>query len=263
MVLGIARVVCAAALGGLVVTVAGGGEAFWLAVPVALLVATRARGAAESAAIALVTPLCAALPALADSALGPAPPLPLALVVTSACVGVQHGMRSRLSADHAALRASAMSDHLTGLANRRAFAERCDYEVRRHARLGHRFAVVALDLDGFKQLNDRFGHDAGDELLRDVAGALLEAVRDQDTVARLGGDEFCVLAPETGRGGGERLAARLNRSIGRATAGLTTVSASSGVAVYPDDGRSPGEVLRAADAEQIAAKRTRARRAAA
>jgi diguanylate cyclase (GGDEF)-like protein len=87
-------------------------------------------------------------------------------------------------------------------------------------------------------------------------------VRDQDTVARLGGDEFCVLAPETGRSGGERLAARLNRSIARATAGLTAVSASTGVAIYPDDGQSPGEVLRAADAEQIAAKRSRGRRAA-
>jgi diguanylate cyclase (GGDEF)-like protein len=262
MVLGIARVACAAALGGLAVTLAGGGDAFWLTVPVALVFASRARGLPEAVAIALLTPACAALPAALDSTFGPAPSLPIAVVVTGASIAVLLRLRSRLEAEHTTLRTSAMTDHLTGLANRRAFAERCDYEVRRHARLGHSFAVVALDLDGFKQLNDRFGHDAGDELLRDVAGALREVVRDQDTVARLGGDEFCVLAPETGRSGGERLAARLNRSIARATAGLTAVSASTGVAIYPDDGQSPGEVLRAADAEQIAAKRSRGRRAA-
>ncbi|MEA2436422.1 MAG: hypothetical protein QOF65_978, partial [Thermoleophilaceae bacterium] len=107
---------------------------------------------------------------------------------------------------------------------------------------------------------------AGDELLRDVAASLREAVRDQDTVARLGGDEFCVLGPETDRAGGEHLADRVRDAVRRVTTGLDTLSASVGVAVYPDDGASARDVLDAADGAQIAAKRAstgrRARRAA-
>jgi diguanylate cyclase (GGDEF)-like protein len=91
-------------------------------------------------------------------------------------------------------------------------------------------------------------------------------VRDQDTVARLGGDEFCVLAPETDRAGGEHLADRVRESVRRVTTGLDSLSASVGVAVYPDDGTTPNAVLDAADVAQIAAKRAstgrRSRRAA-
>jgi diguanylate cyclase (GGDEF)-like protein len=116
-----------------------------------------------------------------------------------------------------------------------------------------------IDLDGFKLVNDRFGHHAGDELLRDVTGALGEAVRDQDTVARLGGDEFCVLAPETDRAGADHLADRIRDAVRRVTTGLDTLSASVGVAMYPDDGTTPLAVLDAADAAQIAAKRARGR----
>jgi diguanylate cyclase (GGDEF)-like protein len=80
-------------------------------------------------------------------------------------------------------------------------------------------------------------------------------VRDQDTVARLGGDEFCVLAPETDRAGGDHLADRVRAGVRRVTTGLNALSASVGVAVYPDDGDSARDVLDAADAAQIAAKR--------
>jgi diguanylate cyclase (GGDEF)-like protein len=125
---------------------------------------------------------------------------------------------------------------------------------------------VMIDLDGFKLVNDRYGHPAGDELLRDVAASLREAVRDQDTVARLGGDEFCVLAPETDRAGGDHLADRVRAAVRRVTTGLDSLSASVGVAVYPDDGSTVRAVLGAADAAQIAAKRSspgrRVRRAA-
>jgi diguanylate cyclase (GGDEF)-like protein len=155
------------------------------------------------------------------------------------------------------MRRWALTDPLTGVANRRGLGERIEYEVPRHARQKHRFAVVMIDLDGFKLVNDRFGHHAGDELLRDVAASLREAVRDQDTVARLGGDEFCVLAPETDRAGGAHLADRVSAAVHRVTTGLESLSASVGVAVYPDDGVTAPAVLDAADRAQIAAKRAR------
>jgi diguanylate cyclase (GGDEF)-like protein len=155
------------------------------------------------------------------------------------------------------MRRWALTDPLTGAANRRGLGERIEYEVTRHARQKHRFAIVMIDLDGFKGVNDRFGHHAGDELLRDVAASLREAVRDQDTVARLGGDEFCVLAPETDHAGGLHLAERVTAAVRRVTTGLDSLSASVGVAVYPDDGASASAVLNAADSVQIAAKRAR------
>jgi diguanylate cyclase (GGDEF)-like protein len=149
----------------------------------------------------------------------------------------------------------ALTDSLTGAANRRGLAERIEYEVARHTRQSRKFAIVMIDLDGFKLVNDRFGHHAGDELLRDVAAALREAVRDQDTVARLGGDEFCVLAPETDRAGAAHLADRVRAAVHRVTTGLDTLSASVGAAVFPDDGKDPTTVFQAADDAQAAAKR--------
>jgi diguanylate cyclase (GGDEF)-like protein len=200
-------------------------------------------------------PAAAALPALVDGGLGPLPSLPLVLAVVGASVGILQALRARLEAEREALRASASTDPLTGALNRRGLAERLRYEVVRHARQQREFAVVALDLDGFKLVNDRFGHHAGDEVLREVAGAMRSAVRDQDSVARLGGDEFCVLAPETGRAGAEQLAARVAEAIAHATRGMDTVSASVGLAVYPLDGRTARDVLQAADAAQVSAKR--------
>jgi diguanylate cyclase (GGDEF)-like protein len=210
--------------------------------------------------------LAACVPALASKSLGPLPSPLLVSAVLGGSVAVMAAVRRRLEGERSAMRRWALTDPLTGAVNRRGLAERIDYEVSRHARQKHRFAVVMIDLDGFKLVNDRFGHPAGDELLRDVAASLREVVRDQDTVARLGGDEFCVLAPETDRAGGEHLADRVRTGVRRVTTGLDTLSASVGVAVYPDDGGSARHVLDAADAAQIAAKRAstgrRARRAA-
>jgi diguanylate cyclase (GGDEF)-like protein len=170
-------------------------------------------------------------------------------------VAILHAVRVRLEHDREAMRRSALRDPLTGAFNRRGLDERIAYEIARHSRERRRFAVVAVDLDGFKRVNDRFGHAAGDELLRDVAAALASVVREQDTVARLGGDEFCVLAPETDAGGGRHLAAKLEASMARVTTGVEALSGSVGVAVFPDDGRDALTVLEAADAAQIAAKR--------
>jgi diguanylate cyclase (GGDEF)-like protein len=251
----LARGAIAGLIAALAVTAAGGGDAFWLCAPLALLAAGPARNWREGGFGAGLVVLGACLPSLAEPGFGPLPSAALAVAVVGGSVAVLEAVRARLEGERSAMRRWALTDPLTGAANRRGLGERIEYEVTRHARSDRRFAVVMIDLDGFKQVNDRFGHHAGDELLRDVASSLREAVRDQDTVARLGGDEFCVLAPETDRAGGEHLADRVRDSVRRVTTGLDTLSASVGVAVWPDNGRTPLEVLDAADVAQIAAKR--------
>ena len=256
----LARVPLLCLVTALSVAAAGGGDGFWLCVPVALLAAGAARRAPAGAVGAVLVTLAGFAPALASKGLGPLPNPLLAAVVVGGSLGVMTAVRRRLESERSAMRRWALTDPLTGAMNRRGLAERIDYEVSRHARQKHRFVVVMIDLDGFKLVNDRFGHPAGDELLRDVAASLREVVRDQDTIARLGGDEFCVLAPETDRAGGDHLADRVRSGVGRVTTGLDTLSASVGVAVYPDDGSSARDVLAAADAAQIAAKRASPRR---
>ena len=90
----------------------------------------------------------------------------------------------------------ARTDSLTGAANSRAFAEQTQFELRRATRYGRPFSLAYIDVDNFKTVNDRFGHSAGDGLLRAVAETLRETVRPTDTVARLGGDEFAILFVE-------------------------------------------------------------------
>jgi diguanylate cyclase (GGDEF)-like protein len=244
-------------MAALAVAAAGGGDAFWLSVPLALLVAGPAESRLAGGAGAALVVLAACVPATASPDLGPLPSPALVLAVVGGALAVLAAVRSRLEGERSAMRRWALTDPLTGAANRRGLSERIEYEVTRHARQKHRFAVVMIDLDGFKLVNDRFGHHAGDELLRDVAASLREAVRDQDTVARLGGDEFCVLAPETDHAGGDHLAERITEAVRRVTTGLDSLSASVGVAVYPDHGGTAAAVLDAADAAQIAAKRAR------
>ena len=137
-------------------------------------------------------------------------------------------------------------DSLTGLANRALFLDR----------LAH--AVLFLDLDGFKAINDAHGHALGDEVLRAVARALAAAVRESDTVARLGGDEFTVLAEgiggaEQARALVERISAAFHAPLAVAGASLA-VRASIGLAVFPDDAGDPQALLAHADAAMFRAK---------
>jgi diguanylate cyclase (GGDEF)-like protein len=196
-----------------------------------------------------------ALAVVAGSRLGPAA---LALVAPAALLAVT--LRRRTDARHAGLMHLANLDPLTGLGNPRLLRQRMTYELARHRRFRRRLTVLVLDLDGFKQLNDRFGHVAGDEMLREVARQLERAVREQDTVVRQGGDEFCILAPETGFREAERLAERLALAIGRAVGGLEGMSASIGFAVFPDEGATPEMLIASADNAAMDAKR-RARQA--
>jgi diguanylate cyclase len=161
----------------------------------------------------------------------------------------------RVRAREEALRRLARSDPLTGLGNARHLQERLGYEVERHRRHRRRFALLVLDLDGFKLVNDRFGHVAGDEVLRDVARALSRTVRAQDTVVRQGGDEFCVLAPETTREEAMMLGVRLRDAVAGSVGGLRGLSVTVGHAVFPEDGTTAHDLLEHADDAEVAAKR--------
>ena len=238
-----------------VVALGGGGQAVWLAVPAALAAAGAAPGRAAAAVAAILVvggTIGAELTAASDAG---RPSMALLVLVPAASVAILLAVRERLERERDALRASSLSDPLTGVANRRSLLARIDYEIARHARTRSSFAVLMLDLDGFKLLNDRFGHPAGDDLLREVAAALARALRDQDTLARMGGDEFCVLAPETDAAGAARLVARVDASVARVVAGVDQLGASAGAAVFPQDGRTHAALLEAADQRLLEAKR--------
>jgi len=127
-------------------------------------------------------------------------------------------------------------DSLTGLANRRALEEILAAEISRAQRFAHQLAVVVLDLDRFKQINDSFGHAAGDVMLRAVSRLLTSLARQGDSVARWGGEEFVVVLPETDLVGAHRFAERLRRTIESHSVGDMETSASCGVAtMLPDD----------------------------
>jgi diguanylate cyclase (GGDEF)-like protein len=242
-------------IGAAVVLVAGPADGPWLCVPLALGACAGARtmrGGLAAAATVLAAGLVATL-AYANGT-GRVPPA-LLMVVGLAGAGVLAAVRERLVRERDALRTYALTDPLTQIANRRSLLSRAEYEIERHRRAGRSFALVILDLDGFKRLNDRFGHPAGDSLLRDVASALQRAMRAQDTVARFGGDEFCVLAPETDANGTDRLAGRITQAVHGVTVGLETIHASLGVALFPLDGSAASELLDVADQRLLEAKR--------
>jgi len=141
----------------------------------------------------------------------------------------------------------ATQDALTGLKNRRAFLEVGAGEVERSKRYPHPLAVIFLDLDDFKQLNDAQGHDVGDEALQETAIALVGALRFSDQVARLGGDEFAVLLPETGYDAAVEAGRKISISINAALKKFPPVGGSIGVAWFGVADRSFPEMLKAAD----------------
>jgi diguanylate cyclase (GGDEF)-like protein len=144
-------------------------------------------------------------------------------------------------------------DALTGLANRRALEEILAAEISRAQRFAHQLAVVLLDLDRFKEINDSFGHAAGDVMLRAVSRLLTSLARQGDTVARWGGEEFVVVLPETDLAGAQRFAERLRRTIEAHAVGEMKTSASCGVAtMLPED--NVEELLGAADQALYQAK---------
>lgn len=155
-------------------------------------------------------------------------------------------------------RFNATHDELTGLLNRNLFKDRLEQAVTQAKRRGRQVGLLFLDLDGFKHINDRFGHQVGDKLLRQIAQRLVGCTRDADTVGRIGGDEFVVLIPEVD---GERGAADLARKLKQCLAKphlidrhTVVLTASVGSAVYPDDCADHEGLFHYADTAMYVAK---------
>lgn len=149
-------------------------------------------------------------------------------------------------------------DHLTGLANRTLLHERLRQAILRAQNRGQRVAVLLIDIDFFKQINDSLGHANGDVLLATVGQRLLSSVRESDTVARMGGDEFVIVMPEfhTVRDV-ERCGEQIIRSAGQPVeidGRKISLTLSVGVSVFPEDGRTAEELLRNADAAMYSVK---------
>src|SRR5216684_5209985 len=158
--------------------------------------------------------------------------------------------KQRQLEDH--LRQQAARDPLTGLSNYRHLAEVLDMEIKRSERTGREFALLLFDLDGLKQINDRYGHLTGSHAICRVAD-VLSFCRDIDTAARYGGDEFAVVLPESGVEAANQVAQRICESI--ANDGMEPIlSVSIGVAVYPHDGERIETLLRAADVAMYSMK---------
>jgi diguanylate cyclase (GGDEF)-like protein len=162
-----------------------------------------------------------------------------------------------LESTNARLKETSFKDEVTGLYNRRFFNLRLEEELSRYRRFNHPVSVVLADLDGFKAVNDEFGHTVGDETLRDVAHILMKHSRGINVVSRYGGDEFAVLLVETSKAGARLYADRIREVVAKYPFEHGKVVTSSfGVASLPDDEAGTAEDLfRAADEALYAAKR--------
>src|SRR5262245_5146224 len=162
--------------------------------------------------------------------------------------------RRMRTAERAALR-----DQLTGLPNRKLLDDRIEQAFARSRRTGESFALLVVDLDGFKTVNDVWGHEAGNAVLRSIARRLQSIVRESDTVARVGGDEFVILSlgtQEDAEAGA--LVGRLRKSLRRpyrVNDSSVELDASVGWALFPQDGLAPDELLAQADGQMYATKR--------
>jgi diguanylate cyclase (GGDEF)-like protein len=167
-------------------------------------------------------------------------------------------MARRLRASHEALWELARRDELTGVGNYRSLHERLGEVIARHRRHERQFALILLDLDGFKQVNEGYGHLEGDRLLTEVGAALCDEVRGEDAVFRQGGDEFAVIVEEADAGEASEVAARIRARISERGYGSDErlpLSGATGFAIYPDDGLSAEDLLGFADQDLLAAKR--------
>jgi diguanylate cyclase (GGDEF)-like protein len=198
----------------------------------------------------LAAGLAAAHVAVGSVTTGPEQVLLHLLVSGAAAAGAAALGAGRVRRTEADLARLAFSDVLTGLANRALFTDRLELALRRTARSGGEVAVVFLDLDGFKSVNDSLGHGAGDQLIREVGRLLQAAVRTEDTLARLGGDEFAILVE---RSPGVEEATRIAERVLAALTGpvdlggqRVTVSASIGIATG-DVAATASSLLRDAD----------------
>lgn len=149
----------------------------------------------------------------------------------------------------------AFTDYLTGMANRRRFEKALNKEVARSQRYERAFCLLWMDIDNFKQINDKYGHGAGDEAIKIIAHVLQKGIRGIDLTARVGGEEFAVLLPETEIEAGMEVAERLCQSIRTIKIPhVGHITASFGIAAFPLHGKSSKSIIAAADAAMYEAK---------
>jgi diguanylate cyclase (GGDEF)-like protein len=170
----------------------------------------------------------------------------------AAMLRIKH-LQEKLHETQRKLEEQTITDALTGLKNRRFFDERLREEFRRAQRYGDYLSLIMIDLDHFKEVNDRYGHQAGDSVLRDAATLLRSSIRDPDICARYGGEEFAVILPKTHMQGALTVAERVWRALGAKeytlpagaspTETKVQVTASLGVSFYPSKDISSGELL--------------------
>ncbi len=164
---------------------------------------------------------------------------------------------------NARLEDQSLKDALTDVYNRRYFMIRLEEEVKRHSRFGEPLSLVMLDVDHFKEINDRFGHRAGDETLRGIAELLLKHSRSFSVVTRYGGDEFAIVLVKTPKAGALTYADRMRSVVAQHQFSHGTVTVSLGAASLPEDGASGDDLVVAADKALYDAKRLGRNRVAA
>jgi len=154
----------------------------------------------------------------------------------------------------------ALHDNLTGLATRALYDNHLELCLQKSVRSGESFAVIVMDLDGFKQVNDTLGHKAGDQILVETASRLNATLRDYDTIARMGGDEFFLLLVHSNLDNTIGVIDRIARKIGEPVVinnDAVSVGVSIGIAVYPDHGTSADQLIKEADKAMYIAKRNK------
>jgi diguanylate cyclase (GGDEF)-like protein len=161
---------------------------------------------------------------------------------------------------HQVISEKAYSDTLTGLPNRRALDERLESEIKNAWRTGTKFSVIMMDLDGFKTVNDNYGHDFGDQVLKTIFNAIALGVRGSDFLARYGGDELTLILSQSDLPAAKMVTDKILENIRSVLVntpdkGNISLGISGGIAVYPIHGQSASELLRAADAALYAAKK--------
>jgi len=157
------------------------------------------------------------------------------------------------------LQEQATRDALTGVYNRRYFDQAIESELSRSRRQEEQFALVYFDIDLFKQVNDRYGHDGGDYVLRAIAMLVSSIIRTEDSLCRIGGEEFVLLLPETGTESAREMAERVRQSIANqelrfGSVNLESVTISAGLAVFPRDGGDADSLIKVADSALYEAK---------
>ena len=197
-----------------------------------------------------------------ESGLVAVPPVGAALLLLLLLVatGVAYGLAGTLTGLHDRVASEAVTDPLTGLYNRRRLEESLSREVDRATRFGHELALLIVDVDEFKQINDTRGHVAGDAVLRAVSDCLRQMTRTIDIGIRYGGDELAMIVIETGLDGGERLAERIRAGVAAMELPVRAgepvrATVSIGVAAVPDSAQDTDGLVDAADQALLEAKR--------